>query len=186
MNRDLEKAWHRLKGNPLQLIFLLCSYWRIGLENFSVSFSRLRSCTEYSQFTQNHSCSSFIFAFNMRLFCGTLRPRKVCGTPAWRRIIILKFYELNLQRVASCSCTWPGLGASVLCAFQFGQRHTHTLSLGPFATKVVGISHIDINFENWPNSGLAAGIENGTTDQRRRRQVKQGGAAVRMPPILAN
>lgn len=121
IDRQCIEIWKRFG------IVLRDSYRRI--ENFSVSFSRLRSCTEYSQFSQNHSCSSFIFAFNMRLFCGTLRPRKVCGTPAWRRIIILKFYELNLQRVASCSCTWPGPGASVLCAFQFGQRHTHTHTL---------------------------------------------------------
>lgn len=50
--------------------------------------------------------------------------------------------------------------------------HTHTCTYSrPVATKVVGVSHIDINFKNWPNSGWQQELKTG--------QLSWGGVGAR-------
>lgn len=168
-------SWVRLGGNKFRCSF---TYKSSLPKNKKIFRSQGYACCNlYRVFTiyASHSYSSFILAFNMRLFWGTLRPRKVCSTPAWRRIITLKFYELNLQRVAVALgpvrgfrmrfSIWPAIHSLARCnksCWYFAHRY---------------------KFRKLAQLRLAAWLENGTADQRSSEEATKGGTGVRIQLI---
>lgn len=66
----------------------------------------------------------------------------------------------SVQRVAVALGPVWGLPYAIFNLASDTHTHIYTYSR-PVATKVVGVSHIDINFENWPNSGWQQELKTG-------------------------